>query len=420
MLIQVIKKEKRSSVPEKSTGKFEWHFITTAQTLPYTGSKSPEPSTKKLSPLISVKSKSMDAPLPSLPPSSSPPPPPPHASTHHSSQLSTVKESPNGLKKPATLEFPHSPIPPSRSPRSSPTPTRKGYAELQFDDGSINTLKASPVCERRQLSDVPNKFSYSKLNFEKETENELESNVKGTKKPPPAPPRYQGQMMKNLTETNQQNSEHKALKGRSKLNSQPNFKSEELNLDYAEVVFSDNTKASPLIPHCIVEDPIEKPSQDDHPPPRLDRTVQYSTVILTQKPQEEKKKEKAKDKPRPDGYENFDFNPNKQNKQKKDDDGYVNFADFAPGPTTSKRPGSAQGPTVAGSARLLKNDGQPQAKPRYVIKYRCHVSQVHFHIHIFVFLIIISLFSVLCIFIIQCFAHIQSFTAKTSPCQCYK
>lgn len=355
-----------------SNGKLQWHFVCNSSNTLCTGSKSPEAPPNK-SPLMSVKSKSMDAPLPSLPPSSSPPPPPPHASTHSSgntSQSSPVRRSPGGLKKPVSLDVSSSPVPTPRSPRSSPTSARKGYAELQFENGSVNTTKMSPVPERRQLPDAPNKFSYSKLQFEddKEKECELKSNGKVAKKPPPAPPRYQGQMMKNATETNLKSPEQGAPKGRSKPNSLPSFLPGEQNLDYAQVVFSDNSRASPLMPHrSIMEKLSENPPQDDHPPPRpADGTVLYSTVILTQTlPQEVKKNDKTKDKPRPDGYENFDFNPKKPK-----DDGYVNF-DFAPTSSkrpnsaqgSSKRPNSAQGPTVAGSARLLKNDG-PQAKPR--------------------------------------------------------
>ncbi len=301
----------------------------------------------------------MDAPLPSLPPSSSPPPPPPHASTSaHSSgnalQSSPSKRSPAVSRK-ISLDLAPSSVPLPRSPRSSPTPTRKGYTELQFENSSPNTAKFSPVPERREVRDVPNKFNYSKLQFEndKEKEHELVSSKVAKKPPPPPrypPPRYQGKMMKNFTDSSLQNAEHGLCKGRSSL---PTI---EKNLDYAEVVF-DNSRMSPSTPHCVLEAPNETPPQEDHSSPRTDApSVLYSTVILTQTHQKVKKNDKVKDKPRPDGYENFDFNPNKQI-----DDGYVNF-DFAP---TSKRQADdlTHGPTVTGSARLLKSDA-PQAKPR--------------------------------------------------------
>ena len=312
----------------------------------------------------------MEAPLPRLPSpphASTPPPIPLHTSTSAHSlantpQLPPPRRSPGVSKKALSLslDITLSSAPLSQSPHSSPTPRRKGYAELQFENGSLNTSKVSPIPERRHQPDVPNKFNYSKLQFEEEKK-ELESGEvsKKAKKPTP-PPKYQGNMMKNMTESNlQAENRVSSSKGRSKPTSLPDIKAGQQHLDYAEVVFTNKTAVSPSASRCILGPPI---CSDDSPPgnqvtPTSIGTVEYATVIL--KPKVEVRNNN-KDKPRPDGYENFDFKPILQ---KEKDSGYANF-DFSPNPSMGRDSSNlTQGPTVAGSARLVRPD-HPQPKPR--------------------------------------------------------
>ncbi len=333
----------------------------------------PAPPHRTSSPIISTKSKSMDAPLPPLPPTitphaSTPPAIPLHTSTSahplaNTPQLPPPRRSPPGISKNTPFLDITSSAPLSQSPHSSPTPQRKGYAELQFENGNLNTSKTSPIPERRHQPDVPNKFSYSKLQFEgdKEKEKELESGEvsKKGKKPPP-PPRYQGNMMKNLTESNLQKAENR---GRSKPTSLPDIKAGQQNLDYAEVVFSNKTAVSPLVSRRILGAPSDDPPPGNQMTPTSVGTVEYATVILTPKV-EVRTTKNDKDKPRPDGYENFDFNPILQ---KEKDSGYANF-DFSPSPSAGRDSSNlTQGPTVVGSARLIRPDHpqpKPQPKPR--------------------------------------------------------